>query len=128
MLWLNIKSENNWILCINQSKMWVVDQQYIYMFISKVIKFLIQVIAKKMPSDQLQNFMEVLQEGLLDPQSHSSSGACVVLNGMMKIRGAEILKQVGPTCVIVPEPANKLALSKTHHFLCVTQNIFYLGS
>lgn len=97
------------------------------MFISKVIKFLIQVIAKKMPSDQLQNFLEVLQEGLLDPQSHSSSGACVVLNGMMKIRGAEILKQVGP-CVIVQEPANKLALSKTHHFLCVTQNIFYLGS
>lgn len=108
--------------------MWVVDQQYVYMFISKVIKFLIQVIAKKMPSDQLQNFLEVLQEGLLDPQSHSSSGACVVLNGMMKIRGAEILKQVGPTCVIVPEPANKLALSKTHHFLCVTQNNFYLGS
>lgn len=108
--------------------MWVVDQQYIYMFISKVIKFLIQVIAKKMPSDQLQNFLEVLQEGLLDPQSHSSSGACVVLNGMMKIRGAEILKQVGPTFVIVPESENKIALSKTHHFLCVTQNIFYLGS
>lgn len=81
--------------------MWVVDQQYIYMFISKVIKFLIQVIAKKMPSDQLQNFLEVLQEGLLDPQSHSSSGACVVLNGMMKIRGAEILKQVGPTSVLL---------------------------
>lgn len=128
MLWLNIKSENNWISCVNQSKMWVADQQYVYMFISLVVKFLLQVIAKKMPSDQLQNFMEVLQEGLLDPQSHSSSGACVVLNGMMKIRGAEILKQVGPTCVIVPEQANKLALSKTHHFLCVTQNIFYLGS
>nr|XP_022339324.1 maestro heat-like repeat-containing protein family member 1 isoform X2 [Crassostrea virginica] len=59
-----------------------------------VINDLSKVIAKKMPSDQLHSFLEVLQEGLLDPQSHSSSGACVVLNGMMKIRGAEILKQV----------------------------------
>lgn len=82
-----------------------------------------------MPSDQLQIFLEVLQEGLLDPQSHSSSGACVVLNGMMKIRGAEILKQVGPTGgVTVPESTNKSVPSKTHYFLHVTQNIFYLGS
>ncbi|XP_061166579.1 maestro heat-like repeat-containing protein family member 1 isoform X3 [Saccostrea echinata] len=59
-----------------------------------VINDLSKVIAKKMPSTQLQNFLEVLQEGLLDPQSHSSSGACVVLNGLMKTRGAEILSQV----------------------------------
>ncbi|XP_034336261.2 maestro heat-like repeat-containing protein family member 1 isoform X2 [Magallana gigas] len=71
-----------------------------------VINDLSKVIAKKMPSDQLQNFLEVLQEGLLDPQSHSSSGACVVLNGMMKIRGAEILKQVDN---IVTSLHNKLA-------------------
>ncbi|XP_056020899.1 maestro heat-like repeat-containing protein family member 1 isoform X2 [Ostrea edulis] len=59
-----------------------------------VINDLSKVIAKKMPSDQIQNFLEVLQEGLLDPQSHSSSGACVVLNGIMKTRGTEIIKQV----------------------------------
>jgi len=52
------------------------------------------VIAKKLPADQLQDFVDVLQEGLLDPQSHSSAGACVVLNGLMKARGSEVIKRV----------------------------------
>ena len=39
-------------------------------------------------------FLDILQEGLLDPQSHSSSGACVVLNGILKARGSEVSKQV----------------------------------
>jgi hypothetical protein len=30
----------------------------------------------------------------MDPQSHSSSGACVVLNGILKARGSEVSKQV----------------------------------
>ena len=39
-------------------------------------------------------FLDILQAGLLDPQSHSSSGACVVLNGILKARGSEVSKQV----------------------------------
>ncbi|XP_062586517.1 maestro heat-like repeat-containing protein family member 1, partial [Saccostrea cucullata] len=76
-----------------------------------VINDLSKVIAKKMPSAQLQNFLEVLQEGLLDPQSHSSSGACVVLNGLLKTRGAEILSQISGKMVdnIVTSLHSKLA-------------------
>ncbi|XP_052059790.1 maestro heat-like repeat-containing protein family member 1 isoform X2 [Mytilus californianus] len=59
-----------------------------------VINDLAKVIAKKLPSGQLIEFLDVLQEGLLDPQSHSSSGACVVLNGILKARGSEVSKQV----------------------------------
>ncbi|CAG2193325.1 unnamed protein product [Mytilus edulis] len=59
-----------------------------------VINDLAKVIAKKLPSGQLIEFLDVLQEGLLDPQSHSSSGACVVLNGILKARGNEVSKQV----------------------------------
>ncbi|KAL4234897.1 Mroh1p [Mactra antiquata] len=59
-----------------------------------VVNDLSKVISKKLPSDQLKPFIEIIQEGLLDPQSHSSSGACVVLNGIMKNRGAELLKEV----------------------------------
>ena len=54
----------------------------------------LQVISKKLPADQLKPFVDLVQEGLVDPQSHSSSGACVVLNGVMKTRGAELLKEV----------------------------------
>ena len=56
--------------------------------------YLLQVISKKLPSDQLKPFIELIEEGLLDPQSHSSSGACVVLNGIMKNRGTELIKEV----------------------------------
>ncbi|XP_046558810.1 LOW QUALITY PROTEIN: maestro heat-like repeat-containing protein family member 1 [Haliotis rubra] len=59
-----------------------------------VINDLSKVVSKKLPADHLQPFMEVLQEGLLDAQSHSSSGACVVLNGLMKTRGSELHKEV----------------------------------
>ena len=50
----------------------------------------LQVISKKLPADHLIPFIETLQQGLLDNQDHSSSGACVVLNGIMKNRGVEI--------------------------------------
>ena len=56
--------------------------------------FYLQVISKKLPSDQLRQFVDLIQEGLVDPQSHSSSGACVVLNGIMKNRGQELMKEV----------------------------------
>lgn len=59
-----------------------------------VVNDLSKVISKKLPVNQLKTFVDLLQEGLVDPQSHSSSGACVVLNGIMKNRGAELQKEV----------------------------------
>ena len=38
--------------------------------------------------------MSTLQEGLTDIQNHSSSGACVVLNSTIRIRGHELKKEV----------------------------------
>ncbi|XP_052816666.1 maestro heat-like repeat-containing protein family member 1 isoform X2 [Mya arenaria] len=59
-----------------------------------VVNDLSKVISKKLPSEQLKPFIELIEEGLLDPQSHSSSGACVVLNGILKNRGTELMKEV----------------------------------
>lgn len=39
-------------------------------------------------------FLEALFEGLLDAQSQSSSGSCVVLNAVLKARGPEVHSQV----------------------------------
>ncbi|CAL1544099.1 unnamed protein product [Lymnaea stagnalis] len=59
-----------------------------------VVNDLSKVIAKKLPADSLVPFLEALQLGLLDHQSHSSSGACVVLNGILKARGGDIRPKV----------------------------------
>ena len=40
--------------------------------------------------------MTVLLEGLLDKQPHSSSGACVVLNNIIKLRGPALSDKVSP--------------------------------
>lgn len=50
-----------------------------------------------MASDQLSFLINGLIEDLSDGQSHSSSGACVVLNSLFRIRGAELGGEVGRT-------------------------------
>ncbi|PIK38286.1 putative maestro heat-like repeat-containing protein family member 1 [Apostichopus japonicus] len=55
------------------------------------ISDLSKVLAKKIPQDQLQAFVFLLIEGLLDAQSHCSSGTCVVMNTMFKTRGSEMM-------------------------------------
>ncbi|GFS16071.1 maestro heat-like repeat family member 1 [Elysia marginata] len=59
-----------------------------------VVNDLSKVVSKKLPAGDLVPLIETLQQGLLDSQSHSSSGACVVLNGIMKTRGADVRPQV----------------------------------
>lgn len=53
-----------------------------------------KVVAKKLPRNQLMPFLEVLEEGLVDPLSHSSSGSCVMLSNLMKQRGTELREDV----------------------------------
>lgn len=55
------------------------------------INDLSKVLSKKIPQEQLQGFIFLLIEGLLDSQSHCSSGTCVVMNTMFKSRGAEMM-------------------------------------
>ncbi|XP_025115241.1 maestro heat-like repeat-containing protein family member 1 isoform X3 [Pomacea canaliculata] len=60
-----------------------------------VVNDLSKVIAKKTTKEQLYPLVECLLAGLTDAQSHSSSGACVVLNGLIKLRGSEVYVKVG---------------------------------
>ncbi|XP_048576780.1 maestro heat-like repeat-containing protein family member 1 isoform X2 [Nematostella vectensis] len=53
-----------------------------------------KVIAKKIPCHLLPGFIFTLMEGLTDSHSYSSSGACVVFNSVIKIRGQEMRKEV----------------------------------
>ncbi|XP_013777980.1 maestro heat-like repeat-containing protein family member 1 [Limulus polyphemus] len=55
---------------------------------------LAKVFAAKLPPDQLSLCLYSLLNGLCDPLSQSSSGACVVLNGIIKLRGGELRQEV----------------------------------
>ena len=52
-------------------------------------------LCKKLPNENLWPLVAVLLEGLLDKQPHSSSGACVVLNNIIKLRGPSLSDKVG---------------------------------
>lgn len=54
----------------------------------------VQVLCKKVSDSYLWSLVTFLLEGLVDYQAHSSSGACVVLNNMVKLRGSVLSEQV----------------------------------
>jgi len=53
-----------------------------------------KVLCKKISDDNLWSMVKHLLEGLADYQSHSSSGSCVVLNGIVKARVSTLTEQV----------------------------------
>ena len=53
-----------------------------------------RVLCKKVAGEFLWSVVEVLLEGLVDYQGHSSSGACVVLNQIVRLRGSALAEQV----------------------------------
>lgn len=59
-----------------------------------LINDLSKVLCKKMSGDNLWSLIVYLLEGLVDYQSHSSSGACVVLNQIVKLRGKSLEERV----------------------------------
>lgn len=53
-----------------------------------------QVFCKKVPDRDLWDLACSLMDGLLDYQAHSSNGACVVLNSLLKHRGPAMQNRV----------------------------------
>ena len=62
-----------------------------------LVNDLSKVLCKKINADNLWQLVVYLLEGLLDFQGHSSSGACVVLNQIVKLRGSALSDHVSPT-------------------------------
>ena len=55
-----------------------------------MVNDLAKVLAKKVSSSELVQFVVPLLDSLLDREADSASGACVVLNGMFRFRGEEL--------------------------------------
>ena len=54
-----------------------------------------KVLCKKAADGDLWDLSCALMDGLLDYQAHSSNGACVVLNSLLKQRGPVMQNRVG---------------------------------
>jgi len=52
------------------------------------------VVSKKTPDEQVRTLVFSLTDGLKDAHAQSSSGACAILNCLMKFRGGELNKEV----------------------------------
>ncbi|XP_065915103.1 maestro heat-like repeat-containing protein family member 1 [Dysidea avara] len=59
-----------------------------------LVNDLSKVLCKKISDDNLWSMVSHLLEGLADYQSHSSSGSCVVLNGIVKTRVSTLTEQL----------------------------------
>ncbi|XP_066933993.1 maestro heat-like repeat-containing protein family member 1 [Clytia hemisphaerica] len=70
-----------------------------------VVNELSLVVSKKTPDEQLKTLVFSLTDGLNDAHAQSSSGACAILNCLMKFRGGELSKEVTS---IVKEIVNNL--------------------
>ncbi|XP_046842253.1 maestro heat-like repeat-containing protein family member 1 [Xenia sp. Carnegie-2017] len=62
------------------------DSNILFSVANDLAKFL----SKRVSGDQLSFLINGLIEALSDTQTHSSSGACVVLNSLFRIRGSEL--------------------------------------
>ena len=73
---------------------------YVYVGTYTSVCFM-QVFCKKISDSHLWFLVTYLLEGLVDSQAHSSSGACVVLNNIVKLRGATLSEQVTTGMLLV---------------------------
>ena len=89
-----------------------------------LVNDLSKVLCKKVISEQLWPLVSYLMEGLVDWQGHSSSGACVVLNQITKLRGSALSEKVcmksaanvHVSCLyLVYSKISRLYLAPLHH-------------
>ncbi|XP_074645058.1 maestro heat-like repeat-containing protein family member 1 [Tubulanus polymorphus] len=78
-----------------------------------VINDLSKVFTKKVPPGQLIQFCDRLCDGLLDAQSHSSSGVCVVLNNVAKSRGGEFHHDVERILGVLQKQLKEISFPQT---------------
>ena len=78
-----------------------------------VVNELSVVISKKTPDEQLKTLVFSLIDGLQDCHSQSSSGACAILNCVMKFRGAELAKEVHSIVQEIVAKLSKVTFGQT---------------
>lgn len=59
-----------------------------------IVHQLSTIVGKLLPSDELSSFLVHCFDGLVDPNPSSSSGTCVMINTILKLRGEELANEV----------------------------------
>uniref|UniRef100_A0A670J0H4 Maestro heat like repeat family member 1 n=1 Tax=Podarcis muralis TaxID=64176 RepID=A0A670J0H4_PODMU len=94
-----------------------------------------QVIAKRLPPDQLLSLLLSMLEGLADPDKNCSRAATVVVNSLLKERGAVLLEKVPEILAVVhsklqevEEEAVRKAAQQTVHILATQHKAAVVSS
>ncbi|XP_073925547.1 maestro heat-like repeat-containing protein family member 1 isoform X3 [Castor canadensis] len=82
-----------------------------------------QIIAKRLPPDQLISLLLTMFEGLVDPDKNCSRAATVMINCLLKERGKVLLEKVPE---IVSVLRSKLQETQEEHVLPAAQHSVYL--
>ncbi|GJQ85615.1 hypothetical protein Trydic_g20165 [Trypoxylus dichotomus] len=81
-------------------------------------------VALNIPKFQLSHFVEYLMDGLLDLEASSSTGASVVLNNVVKLKGAELQGHVNELMSKILNMLGKITCSRTRsNALCSILNL-----
>nr|XP_056710567.1 maestro heat-like repeat-containing protein family member 1 [Euleptes europaea] len=85
-----------------------------------------KVIAKRMPPDQLLSLLLSMLEGLVDPDRNCSRAAAVMINSLLKERGAVLLEKVPEILAVVH--AKLQEVDEEHVRKAAQQTVYILAS
>lgn len=79
-----------------------------------VVNDLSKVLGKKLEKQELLQFLYPLLDALLDKEADSASGACVVANGIFRLRGPELEQEVDPLINAMHEKMSMIEHERTN--------------
>lgn len=66
-----------------------------------VVHDLARSLSSEISEEELYPFVEIILKGLSDGEASSASGTCIVLNGLMRLRGGELANQVSKIVALI---------------------------
>jgi len=66
-----------------------------------VVHDLARSLSSEISEEELYPFVEIILKGLSDGEANSASGTCIVLNGLMRLRGGELGAQVSKIVALI---------------------------
>uniref|UniRef100_A0A671QI06 Maestro heat-like repeat-containing protein family member 1 n=1 Tax=Sinocyclocheilus anshuiensis TaxID=1608454 RepID=A0A671QI06_9TELE len=85
------------------------DHSVLYKTCSELTK----IISKRLPQQQLSTLLFMLYDGLVDSQSNCSRASSVILNTLLKNRGAEMLEVLHNRLQVIGEEQVKMAIGQS---------------
>uniref|UniRef100_A0A672K8G5 Maestro heat-like repeat family member 1 n=1 Tax=Sinocyclocheilus grahami TaxID=75366 RepID=A0A672K8G5_SINGR len=106
---LDYKDDSVEGLLVVREKLSNPDHSVLYKTCSELTK----IISKRLPQQQLSTLLFMLYDGLVDAQSNCSRASSVILNTLLKNRGAEMLEVLHNRLQVIGEEQVKVAIGQS---------------